>query len=117
MADKIIKLEGWQGITRIDQRVICIQGFWTACSAVRKLPVVGVIYTVSGFADAQDGSPGIFLREIEPPHCGCLDKTLSFYIAAFRPINETPKKNERVTKMLDDILKEIKIDTRLPEDA
>jgi hypothetical protein len=117
MAPKIIKLEGWQGITRIDQRVICVFPFKTNCSAVRKVPVVGIIYTVAAFADCHDGSPGIFLREIEPPRCTCLKKTLSFQIIAFRPIDETPKKNEHVTKMLRDILESTKIDTRVPEDA
>lgn len=114
---QIIRPHGWQGITRIDQRVICVALFESACSVQLEVPQHGVIYRVAGFAECASGEPGIFLREIESRHCYCWDKKLPFQLVGFRPVDEAEKKNEHVTKMLDDILKETKIDTRVPEDA
>jgi hypothetical protein len=78
---------------------------------------MGAIYRVAGFAECTGGGPGIYLREIEPVYCACWQMRPPFSIIGFRPVDEVEKKNEHVTKMLDDILRNTKIDTRVPEDA
>src|ERR1700752_4833052 len=114
---RIIKPSGWQGITRIDQRVICIAEFDVTCAFIRVLPKEGTIYRVAGFAECAGGGPGIYLREIDPAYCPCWRMKPPFDIRAFRPVDEVEKKNEHVTKMLKDILDNTKIETRVPEDA
>ena len=112
---RIIIPEGWQGITRIDQRVICVEQLAAACSQIRTLPVVGIIYRVAGFGciEKSGDGPGIFLREIEAAFCTCFQAKVPFPIVSFRPVGPVEKKFSAITEMLD----QFKIDTRVPEDA
>jgi len=123
MTKHIIVPGGWQGITKVGQRVINVIPLIANCRVVRYLPQVGLVYTVAGFADCpgvdcpEEERPGIYLNEVKSAYCGCGEVSLPFPMIAFRPVDTVEKKSEVITKMLADILRKTKIDTRVPEDV
>jgi hypothetical protein len=112
---KLIIPSGWQGITRLDQRVICVAEFTMGCASVTVVPAMGKIYRVAGFAECAGGGPGIFVREIAVGFCFCWRMKPPFDITGFRPVDEVEKKTD--ISVFEGILKTTKIDTRVPEDA